>query len=186
MAYKNTCKVPMLPAGFATERLILRPIAQSDAPAIFTGYAQDREVTRFLTFRPHQSISDTAAYIARCESAPTGIARTYVVIGRADRRLLGTFDLRRPEQYRLSFGYVLARPYWGKGLMTEALAEVVGWAMRQPEIWRIGDVCDVANLSSARVMEKAGLVREGILRRWIIHPNIDRAPRDCFSYARTK
>ena len=68
--------------------------------------------------------------------------------------------------------------------MTEALAEVAGWAMRQDDIWRIGTVCDVENRASARVMEKAGLEREGILRRWIIHPNVGFEPRDCFSYAR--
>jgi [ribosomal protein S5]-alanine N-acetyltransferase len=172
----------MLPDGFKTARLILRPIARGDADAIFTRYAQDREVTRFLTFRPHQSISDTEAYITCCLAAPTDRARTFVLIGRVDRQLFGAFDLRRPEPHRLGFGYLLARPYWGRGLMTEALAEVVGWAMRQPTIWRIGDVCDVENLASARVMEKAGLVREGILRRWIIHPNLAADPRDCFSY----
>ena len=39
----------MLPDGFATPRLILRPIRQSDAQAIFDGYGQDAEVTRYLT-----------------------------------------------------------------------------------------------------------------------------------------
>jgi [ribosomal protein S5]-alanine N-acetyltransferase len=71
---------------------------------------------------------------------------------------------------------VLARPTWGQGLMTEALSEVVGWALRQPGIWRIGDVCDVENLASARVMEKAGLEREGVLRRWGVHPNLGEVP----------
>jgi RimJ/RimL family protein N-acetyltransferase len=176
----------MLPAGFEIRGLILRPIASGDASAIFSGYAQDPEVTRFLTFRPHQSISHTEAYITRCEAAPPDKSRTYALIGRAKSRLLGAFELRLPEHHRLGFGDVLARPYWGCGLMTEALAEVAGWAMRQDAIWRIGDVCDVENLASTRVMEKAGLIREGILRRWIIHPNVSSEPRDCFSYAKTR
>jgi [ribosomal protein S5]-alanine N-acetyltransferase len=176
----------MLPDGFETSRLILRPIAQSDAPAIFHGYAQDRSVVRFLTFRPHQAIAETEAYIGRCTAAPTDKSRTYVLVARDDGRLLGAFDLRRPEPHRLGFGYVLARANWRRGLITEALTEVVGWGMRQDTIWRIGDVCDVENLASARVMEKAGQGREGILRRWIIHPNMSAAPRDCFSYARTR
>jgi RimJ/RimL family protein N-acetyltransferase len=176
----------MLPDGFETARLILRPITAGDASAIFNGYARDPEVVRFLTFRPHQSISDTTAYIARCEATPTDRSRTYVLVGRSDNRLSGAFDLRRPEPHRLGFGYVLARPCWGRSLMTEALAEVVSWAMRHNAIWRIGDVCDLENLASARVMEKAGLNREGILRRWIIHPNVSTEPRDCFSYAKVK
>jgi [ribosomal protein S5]-alanine N-acetyltransferase len=176
----------MLPESFETARLILRPIAAGDAPAIFTDYARDPRVLRFLTFRPHRALSETEAYIGRCTAAATDRSRTYVLIGRVDGRLLGAFDLRRPEAHRLGFGYVLAHAHWGRGLMTEALGEVVDWAMRQDAIWRIGDVCDTENLASARVMEKAGLEREGILRRWIVRPNISSTPRDCFSYARVR
>ena len=67
--------------------------------------------------------------------------------------------------------------------MTEALTRVAGWAMRQNEIWRIGAGYNAVNPASAHVMEKAGLEREDILRRWIIHPNVGSEPRDCFSHA---
>jgi RimJ/RimL family protein N-acetyltransferase len=70
--------------------------------------------------------------------------------------------------------------------MTEALSEVAHWALRQPEIFRISAVCDVENIASARVMEKAGLIREGLLRRWLVHPNISDKPRDCFAYAKAR
>ena len=69
---------------------------------------------------------------------------------------------------------------------TYVLTEVVNWALSQPSIFCIGAVCDVENIGSARVMEKAGLVREGLLRRWLMHPNISDEPRDCFSYARAR
>jgi RimJ/RimL family protein N-acetyltransferase len=173
----------MLPDSFETNRLILRPIAADDASPIFTSYAQDSEVVRFLIWYPHHSMADTEDYIARCMAAPADRERTYAVLGRPDGALLGAFALRRGESYRLDCGYVLARPFWGRGLMTEALAEVAQWAMQQDGIWRIGAYCDVENRASARVMEKAGLQREGILRRWIVHPNVSAEPRDCFSYA---
>jgi len=176
----------MLPNRFETQRLILRPIAETDATAIFTGYARDPKVVRYLTWRAHQSLSETQVYIARCIATPTDNSRTYVLVGRAEGRVLGAFDLRRPEPYRLDCGYVLARAHWGCGLMTEALSEIVGWAMRQPLVWRIGAVCDVDNVASAHVMEKAGMQLEGVLRRSILHPNISPEPRDCFGYARTR
>jgi len=176
----------MLPDRFGTERLILRPIESGDAGAIFAGYAQDPEVVRFLTFPPHRDRGDTETYIARCLATPPSRARTYVLIDRADRRLLGAFELRRPEPHRLDCGYVLARLWWRHGLMSEALTAVAEWAMAQPDIRRLGAVCDVENPASARVMEKAGLQREGILRRWILHPNISSEPRDCYSYAITR
>jgi [ribosomal protein S5]-alanine N-acetyltransferase len=59
-------------------------------------------------------------------------------------------------------------------------------ALSQPDTWRIGDVCDVENQVSARVMEKTGFLREGVLSRWSVHPNISDEPRDCVSFAKVK
>jgi len=173
----------MLPDRLETERLILRPIARGDALAIFAGYAQDPEVARYLIWRPHRRLTETEAYIGRCLAAASARSRTYALVGRTEGRLLGAFDLRRPEPHRIDCGYVLARPFWRRGLMTEALAAAARWALAEPEIWRIGAVCDTENLASARVMAKAGLAREGLLRRWLVHPNLGPEPRDCVSYA---
>jgi len=174
----------MFPSAFQTRRLVLRPIAPADAGPIFDGYAQDEEVSRYLTWRPHATIADTDAYVRACLAATA--ARTYVLVRPSDQRVIGAFDLRQPAAAQLSYGYVLMRSCWGDGMMTEALTHVVDWALRQPGIWRIGGVCDVENPASARVTEKAGLQREGILRRWIVHPNLGSAPRDCFSYAKVR
>src|SRR5690242_18629313 len=75
---------------------------------------------------------------------------------------------------------------WRQGMMTEVLTEVAGWALRQPWLFRIGAVCDVENIGSAHVLEKSGFVREGLLRRWLLHPNVSDEPRDCYSYARVR
>jgi [ribosomal protein S5]-alanine N-acetyltransferase len=174
----------MFPTIFQTARLILRPIAAADAQPIFDGYAQDPDVTRFLSWRPHARIEETKAYVQRCIEAEA--ARTYVLTERSNGKLVGAFDLRNAGQFRLGYGYVLAQPSWGRGLMTEALTDVVSWALSQPGIWRIGDVCDVENRPSARVMEKAGLTCEGVARRWAMHPNVSDEPRDCFSYAKVR
>ena len=176
----------MLPGGFTTPRLILRPIAASDSGPIFMTYARDPEVTRYLTWRPHRTRQDTDAYIADCLMDPPETERTYAVTGRQDGAVMGAFELRLPEPHRIEFGYVLARRWWGLGLMTEALREAAGWSLAQPPIFRIGSCCDVDNTGSARVMEKAGLVREGTLRRWLVHPNRGAEPRDCFIYGRSR
>jgi RimJ/RimL family protein N-acetyltransferase len=176
----------MLPETFRTARLVLRPIGHGDDAAIFDGYARDAEVTRFLTWRPHGCRGDTDAYIDRCLAASADVSRTYVITDRADGAVRGAFDLRRAVPFRLEVGCVLARAWWRQGLMTEALAEVADWALGQPSVFRIAAVCDVENIGSARVMEKAGLVREGVLRRWMMHPNAGDEPRDCFSYARVR
>jgi RimJ/RimL family protein N-acetyltransferase len=176
----------MLPDTFETNRLRLRPIAISDTEAIYETYARDQEVTRYLIWRPHRSRDETRAYIERCSATPSEVERTYMLVGREDNVLQGEFALRQPASYRLDCGYVLARRWWGQGLTTEALTEVAAWAMRQLSIFRIGAVCDVDNIGSARVLEKSGFVREGVLCRWLLHPNISEEPRDCYSYARVR
>jgi [ribosomal protein S5]-alanine N-acetyltransferase len=174
----------MFPEGFQTQRLLLRPIGLADARPIFDSYAQDPEVSRYLTWRPHTAIEQTETYVNACLAATT--YQTYVLAWRTNNMVIGAFDVRQSGPTRLGYGYVLARAFWGRGLMTEALAEVVDWALRQPSIWRIGDVCDVENIASARVMEKAGLECEGVLRRWSVHPNLGDAPRNCLSYAKVR
>jgi ribosomal-protein-alanine N-acetyltransferase len=174
----------MFPDRLQTSRLILRPVEYDDAAAIFESYAQDPEVSRFVMWRPHTSIEDTRAYIASCLAATT--FRSFALIHRGGDALVGTFDLRDAGPGRIGFGYVLARAVWGQGLMTEALTVAAEWALSQPGIWRIGDVCDTENGASARVMENAGLLREGLLRRWAVHPNISDVPRDCFIFSKVR
>jgi ribosomal-protein-alanine N-acetyltransferase len=47
-------------------------------------------------------------------------------------------------------------------------------------------VCDAENVASSRVLEKAGMTREGLLRRYAMHPNVSDEPRDSLCYALTK
>ena len=174
----------MPPETFETARLLLRPVALADVGAIFDAYAQDAEVARYTIWRPHRSRSETQAYVAQCLATPAEVERTYMIVGRDDNLVRGAFALRRRAPHRLDFGYVLARRWCRQGLMTEAATSVAGWGLRQPAVFRIGAVCDVENIGSARVLEKSGFVREGVLRRWLVHPNLGDEPRDCYSYAR--
>ena len=169
----------MFPDEPRTPRLLLRPVTSGDAAAIFDAYAGDAAVTRFVTWRPYRSVADTQAYLDGCLAADPAASCTYLLTACGDDAVLGALDLRRPATHRMEFGYVLARPCWGRGLMPEALGAAVAWALAQRDVFRIGSVCDVENRASARVMEKAGPTREGLLRRWLVHPNIGGEPRDC-------
>jgi len=70
--------------------------------------------------------------------------------------------------------------------MPEAVRAIIDLAFVSPAIYRVWAVTDVENFASARVMEKAGMVREGRLARYIMHPNISDEPRDVYCYAITK
>lgn len=176
----------MLPDSFETARVLLRPVSPGDAGAIFSTYAQDEDVTRYLIWRPHRSLGETQAYIRRCIATPPEVERTYMIVGREDNGIRGAFALRQRAPHRLNCGYVLVSHSWRMGLLTEILTGVTGWVLQQPSLFRIDAICDEENIGSARVLEKCGFIQEGLLRRWLVHPNLSDEPRDCFSYARVR
>ena len=174
------------PDHFETDRLILRLPRRDDAPAMFAAYARDPEVTRYLTWRPHKSLEETYAIRDVMEKLrQEGKAFSYAITLKGNDSIIGMIAIH-PDGFKASLGYVLARPQWGKGYMTEAVRAVTDWLLRQPDIFRVFATCDVDNPASARVMEKVGMKYEGLLRRYMIHPNISEEPRDCLMYAVTK
>lgn len=174
------------PKILKTDRLRLRKIKLSDAEAIFRQYAQDPEVTKYVSWRAHRDLEETREYVRMCLLAwDVGKAFHWVIERREDKEVIGMIIARAAGE-KWELGYVLARPFWGQGYMTEAVKGIIAWALRQKEIYRVWAVSDVDNIASARVMEKAGMQREGILRRWSVHPNISPEPRDSYCYAITK
>ena len=174
------------PEILETKRLRLRKPALQDAEDIFRKYAQDPEVTRYLTWRPNRNVQETRDFLDACLRAwDEGKSFHWVIERKADHELLGMITARVDDQ-KWELGYVLAPSYWGRGYMTEVVKKIVDWALKQEEIYRVWSVCDVDNRASARVMEKAGMKREGILRRWSMHPTISDAPRDSYCYSITK
>ena len=176
------------PEEFATNRLSLRPPVLEDAAAIFETYAQDLDVVKYLSWRPHQNIDETRGYLGQSISAwEQGTDFLWMITRRDQGRLIGAVVIRI-DGHRASLGYVLSKAEWGNGYMAEAVQKIVEWALNQEEIFRVWAVCDIENTASARVMEKVGMKREGILGRWIKHPNLNLSdePRDCCCYARVK
>jgi RimJ/RimL family protein N-acetyltransferase len=174
------------PETIETARLRLRKPVSEDAKEIFRRYAQDPEVTKYLTWEANRKIEETHEFLSMCLAAwEQAKSFHWVITRKKDSRLLGMITAR-VEGHKWELGYVLARKYWGRDYMTEAVKAVIDWAFKQPEIYRIWAVCDIDNLASARVMEKAGMKREGVLRRWSIHPNLGAEPRDSYCYSITK
>jgi RimJ/RimL family protein N-acetyltransferase len=173
------------PERIETERLVLRRPRFEDAPAIFERYAGDPEVTRWMSFRRHESVETVREFLATSEAewrdSPGG---PYLILGRADGRLLGGTGLRFETPWRAETGYILAKDAWGKGYATEALQGVVDGA-RRSGVERLQALCHPENGRSSRVLEKCGFVREGLLRRHSLLPNLDsERPQDMYCYAR--
>ncbi|PYM44257.1 MAG: GNAT family N-acetyltransferase [Candidatus Rokuibacteriota bacterium] len=175
------------PATLETPRLRLRLPVADDAAAIFDAYTQDIEVARYTSWSPHRSMDETRKFLDQhCEAGwKAGTVFSWLITLAEGGHAAGMIDFRLAA-CRAEVGYVLARRYWGHGLMTEAARVVVDWVISQPEIHRAWATVDLENPASQRVLEKVGMVREGVLRHWMVFPNLGFVPRDVWSFARIK
>lgn len=185
--------LPVVPARppetFATVRLLARPVRASDAAQAFTVYASDPVATRFLSFPTYKEVAPLEEFFRTREQVWQSDKIDHLpwalVLRETPDQLIGSIGISLTGSQAL-FGYVIGRAYWGRGLVAEALTWLVYWSLAQPEIFRAWAFCDAENTASARVMEKAGITREGLLRRWHPAPNIGPEPRDCFIYAKVR
>jgi ribosomal-protein-alanine N-acetyltransferase len=150
-----------------TERLTLRKVAPDDAQDVFE-YAAHPEVARHTSWEPHQGIEDSRRFVAwLMESYDAGKVTTWGIVHKADGKLIGMCGFAEwiPYHARAEVGYAMSRKYWGQGLMTEAVRAVIAFGFGTMRLNRIEARCLLDNIGSARVMEKAGMRYEGILRQ---------------------
>ncbi len=159
------------PVRLSTARLVLREYVEDDVAAVHA-YAGDPEMTRYMAWGPNTE-RDTREFIREASAARAAAPRLIydlAVTLRDGGRLMGGCGLRISEpRHRGGFiGYILHRDAWGRGYASEAAGALVDFGFGTLGLHRIYAVCDPANAASARVLEKLGMRREGLLRehRW--------------------
>ena len=180
--------MPRPPALFVTSRLTGRMPRVDDGPAIFTSYANDPAVTKYLSWRAYDRVEPLNAFLRECvalwEKGDGHLA--WLLCLKGTDTPIGSIGITLEGGGKALFGYVLAKKFWGHGFAAEALTYLVDWSLAQPTVYRAWAFCDVENTASIRVMEKAGMTREGVLRRWHTCPTLSPEPRDCVVCAKVK
>ena len=153
-----------LPRHFETNRLILRAPKPEDSRSIFHAYAQDLDVCRYMTWRPHSKVDTLEEWLDELINGCEGNRVAYVLCRTEEpTNVIGMIEARI-DDFKAEVGYVLSKNLWGHGLITEALTKFIELLLSLPEIHRVSGVCDIDNVASSRVMEKSGMSFEGILR----------------------
>ena len=148
-------------------RLVLRPLCEADLDGLFAVHGDD-ETTRFIPSATWTSRDDAMAWLARnLAMYAEGKARRWAVIEKGSERRLGDCMLFNFDDVssRAELGFVLARSDWGRGLMREAAAALVGAAFEALDLRRIEAYADPRNVGSDRLLRKLGFVHEGTLRQ---------------------
>ncbi|MCD8080727.1 MAG: GNAT family N-acetyltransferase [Bacteroides sp.] len=114
------------------------------------------------------TLADAEAYIDNClrMEGDTQLCRAIL----ADGKVVGSIGLFRCSnvyRYNAELGYWLARPYWNQGIMPEAIRRMCQIGFSAWDIVRIFAEPFGSNPASARVLEKAGFIREGTLKKGI-------------------
>ena len=140
-----------------TERLILRPWCDDDAPDLYI-YASAPDIGPPAGWPPHTSVENSLEIIRTVLSAP----ETYAVCLKESGKPIGSIGFHRndlaedDDEYEL--GYWIGKPYWGQGLIPEAAREMLRYAFEDLKMNRIWCGYYDGNDKSRRVQEKLGFV----------------------------
>ena len=141
-----------------TERLILRKFRLEDAEGILE-YGSCAETVKDLMWDGVSTLEEARAGIFEYHWSRPGI---WAIEHKESGKMIGCIDIRlKLAHEKASFGYVLNKKFWGQGYMTEALSAVLKLCFEQLKLNRVEARHYVGNEASGRVMEKAGMVREG-------------------------
>ena len=151
-----------------TERLILRRFRAEDAQAMYDRWANDPEVTRFLTWPPHTSADGTKQLLALWEKdyEKQDHYQWAITVKAQDDLPIGSIAVVFHDDRcrKAEVGYCIGRAWWHQGITSEALAAVIGFLFEEVGMERVEARHDVDNPNSGRVMEKCGMQKEGVHR----------------------
>ncbi len=147
----------------------LRPFREGDQPSLQHHANNPRVAANLRDVFPYPYTLIDADWFVRVGSRqPNQLNRAIVVNGQA---VGGIGAVQQPDIYRASaeIGYWLGEEFWGKGIVTAALRQLVPVVFDEwPEVQRIFAGVFAHNTASMRVLEKAGFVPEGVLRRALL------------------
>jgi ribosomal-protein-alanine N-acetyltransferase len=159
------------PVTLSTPRLLLRPLREDDANALFAMYS-DPQLMRYWSFTPMTRLEQVSEYLSRLmKASASGKDLVCAIDLRATGQTIGTctlFNLYEPS-LRAEIGFGVSREFWRQGYTQESIHSLIGHAFTKLSLRRLEADIDPRNSGSARVLERAGFVREGSLReRWVV------------------
>ena len=141
-----------------TKRLILRRWEEGDAQSMFE-YARDPDIGPIAGWPAHQSVDESRDIIM---NVLTG-KEAYAICLKTDGKPIGTIELKlnghtdvTERDDECEMGYWLGKPFWGRGIMPEAAAEMLRHAFEDIGMTRVWACYYDGNDKSRRVQEKVG------------------------------
>jgi ribosomal-protein-alanine N-acetyltransferase len=151
-----------------TERLILRKFKLSDAEALYNNWANDSEVTKFLTWPTHTSVEISEIVVNDWVNsyADNKFYQWAIVLKENQNEPVGSISVVHMDEEinMVHIGYCIGRKWWHQGITSEAFAGIIPFLIEEVGAKRIESRHDPKNPNSGKVMLKCGLTYEGTLR----------------------
>ena len=152
-----------------TDRLILRMFELSDAEPMYRNWANDPDVTKFLTWPPHDNIKVSSDVLRDWISQYRNdvFYQWAIVLKENAPEPIGCIsNVRMDERIGMvHVGYWVGKEWWHMGITSEALSELICFFFEELKVNRIESRYDPHNPNSGKVMEKCGLVYEGTVKQ---------------------
>lgn len=159
-----------------TERLLLRQLAASDAQDSFL-FLSDEETIRYYDPAPMTQLEQAEKSIERHRRrfAEQEALRWGITL-KGENRVIGNGGYAwEAENHLAVLSYILSKPYWNQGIMTEALTAMIRFGFEHLHVHRMEAIVAAPNLASLRLLEKLGFQEEGRLRdrQYVNHQFVD-------------
>lgn len=135
-------------------------------------YGRDPEVARHVLWDAYTSVGEVRSYIRfMLRKYHAGEPSSWCIVWKETNEVIGTIGFMWIEEEHASaeVGYSLSRPFWNRGIMTEALRAVIDYAFDELRLNRIEAQHETGNPASGAVMRKCGMQKEGVLRQRLMN-----------------
>ena len=152
-------------SNIETNRLVLRPFSESDAPDVFES-CKNPNLGNNAGWKPLETIEETIDVLNTIFIGKEGV---WAIVSKETQQVIGSIgiipDPKRENPHARMLGYWLKEECWGQGFMTEAVQSVLNYGFTQMNLHLITANCYPHNQRSQRVLEKNGFVYEGRLHQ---------------------
>lgn len=151
-----------------SNRLILRKFKIDDAYHMYNNWASSEEVTKYLTWLPHDNVDITRNILnSWISSYKNKDFYQWAIVLKEINEPIGSISVVSLDEKtsKIHIGYCIGEKWWNKGITSEALNILIDFFFKEVDANRIESLHDPKNIYSGKVMLKCNMKYEGTLRK---------------------
>lgn len=174
-----------------TARLILREYRIEDVEQVFINWASDPLCCQFLSFEPHKDLTETKKNVQNWIDNYDNGSFDWVIETKDNHEIVGSISVTNGhcaldlQNGIAEIGYCFGSKFWGRGYATEALRAIIEYLLTEAGMYLVEARHISGNPASGRVMQKAGMKQEAVLRSRRIN-KVTKERNDLIIYSITK